>query len=87
MLVILAAQEAEIRNTVVWNQPGRIVGTILSQKNPTQKRAGGVVQGGGPELKPQYSKKMPNGFSLFAAHSGSHEFIILGYLHSHLQRK
>jgi hypothetical protein len=28
----------------------------LSQKNPSQKRAGGVVQGVGPEFKPQYHK-------------------------------
>jgi hypothetical protein len=26
-------------------------------KNPAQKRAGGVAQGGGPEFKPQYQKK------------------------------
>jgi hypothetical protein len=26
-------------------------------KNPSQKRAGGVAQGEGPELKPQYHKK------------------------------
>jgi hypothetical protein len=27
------------------------------EKNPLQKRAGGVVRGVGPEFKPQYSKK------------------------------
>jgi hypothetical protein len=26
-------------------------------KNPSQKRAGGVAQGIGPEFKPQYQKK------------------------------
>jgi hypothetical protein len=26
-------------------------------KNPSQKRAGGVAQGVGPEFKPQYCKK------------------------------
>jgi hypothetical protein len=29
----------------------------LSQKNPSQKRAGGVAQDVGPEFKPQYHKK------------------------------
>jgi hypothetical protein len=29
----------------------------LSWKNPPQKRADGVVQGVGPEFKPQYHKK------------------------------
>jgi hypothetical protein len=27
------------------------------KKKPSQKRAGGVAQGGGPEFKPQYSGK------------------------------
>jgi hypothetical protein len=27
------------------------------KKNPSQKRAGGVAQGVGPEFKPQYRKK------------------------------
>jgi hypothetical protein len=27
------------------------------KKNPSQKRAGGVAQGLGPEFKPQYRKK------------------------------
>jgi ribosomal protein RSM22 (predicted rRNA methylase) len=30
---------------------------LLSQKNPSPKRAGGVAQGKGPEFKPQYHKK------------------------------
>jgi hypothetical protein len=29
----------------------------LSRKNPSQKIAGGVAQGVGPEFKPQYLKK------------------------------
>jgi hypothetical protein len=32
----------------------------LSRKNPSQKRAGGVTQGVGPEFKPQYCKKNKN---------------------------
>jgi hypothetical protein len=58
MPVILATQEAEIwRITVVWSQPGEVVLKTLSQKNPSQKRAGGVAQGVGPEFKLQYQKK------------------------------
>jgi tRNA U54 and U55 pseudouridine synthase Pus10 len=55
-LVILATQEAEIRRIVVGSQPGQIVLETLSQKNPSQERAGGSPfhQGIGPELKPQY---------------------------------
>jgi hypothetical protein len=33
-----------------------MVHETLSQKYPSQKRAGGVVQGVGPEFKPQYHK-------------------------------
>jgi hypothetical protein len=29
----------------------------ISEKNPSQQRAGGMVQGEGPEFKPQYQKK------------------------------
>jgi hypothetical protein len=46
--VILAIEEAEI---------GQIVRETQSQKNPSQKRAGGVVQGKGPEFKLQYNNK------------------------------
>jgi hypothetical protein len=60
MPVILATQEAEIRRIMVRSQPGKIVHEILSHKNPSQKRAGGVVQGGGPEFKPQYCLKKKN---------------------------
>jgi hypothetical protein len=52
--VILATQEAEIRQIVVQSQPREIVLKTLSQKNPSQTRAGGVAQGVGPEFKPQY---------------------------------
>jgi hypothetical protein len=36
---------------------GQIVRETLSQKHPSQKRAGGVAQGVGPEFKPQYCRK------------------------------
>jgi hypothetical protein len=42
--VILATQEEEVRRIVVQSQPGKIVHETISQKNPTQKRAGGVTQ-------------------------------------------
>jgi hypothetical protein len=42
--VILATWEAEIRNIMVHSQPRQIVCEILSQKYPTQNRAGGVAQ-------------------------------------------
>jgi hypothetical protein len=48
MPVILATQEAEIRRIAVQSQPGQIVHEILPQKNPSQKRTGGVAQGVGP---------------------------------------
>jgi hypothetical protein len=57
MLVILVTQEAEIRRIMVRSQPGQIVNEALSRKNPSQKRAGGVTQGVGPEFKFQYHKK------------------------------
>jgi hypothetical protein len=34
-----------------------MVHKTLSQKNPSQKKVGGVVQGVGPEFKPQYHQK------------------------------
>jgi hypothetical protein len=42
--VMLATQEAEIRRIMVQSQPRQIVCETLSQKHPTQKRAGGVAQ-------------------------------------------
>jgi hypothetical protein len=53
---ILATQEAEIRGITVQSQPGQTVHKTLSQKNHHKKRAGGVAQGIGPEIKPQYNK-------------------------------
>jgi hypothetical protein len=41
--VILASWEAEIRRMQVRSQPQQIVCKTLSQKHPTQKRAGRVV--------------------------------------------
>jgi hypothetical protein len=55
--VILATREAEIRRIEVESQPRQIVCETLSRKNLSQKRAGGVTQGVGPEFKPQYWKK------------------------------
>jgi hypothetical protein len=45
--VILATQEAEISRIAVRSQPGQIVCKTLSQKNPSEKMAGGVAQDGG----------------------------------------
>jgi hypothetical protein len=39
---------------MVQSQPGKMVCETLSRKNPSQKRAGGVAQGEGPEFKLQY---------------------------------
>jgi hypothetical protein len=47
----------EIRRIVVQSQPRQIVCETLSQKHPTQKKAGKVGQGVGPEFKPQYQKR------------------------------
>jgi hypothetical protein len=52
MLIILATQEAEIRRIAVQSQPGQMVRKTLNQKSPSRKRAGGVTQGVGPEIKP-----------------------------------
>jgi hypothetical protein len=42
--VILATQEAEIRSIVVRSQSTQIIHETLSEKYPTQKRAGRVAQ-------------------------------------------
>jgi hypothetical protein len=55
--VFLTTQEAVIRAIMVCSQPGQTIHKILSQKNPSQKRAGGMAQGVGPEFKPYYCKK------------------------------
>jgi hypothetical protein len=57
MPAILAIQEAEIRRIVVQSQPRQIVHSTLSWKNPSQKSAGEVAQGVGPEFRPKYCKK------------------------------
>jgi hypothetical protein len=53
--VIPTTQEAKIRRITVQSQP-RIICETLSQKNPSQKRAGGVAQGVSPEFKPSTAK-------------------------------
>jgi hypothetical protein len=45
---------------MVQSQPGEIVHELLSQKKPSQRIAGRVAQGVGPEFKPQYCKKKKN---------------------------
>jgi hypothetical protein len=42
---------------MIQSHPGQRVRETLSQQNPSQKRAGGVAQGVGPEFKPQCCKK------------------------------
>jgi hypothetical protein len=45
---------------MVQSQPGQIVCETLSQRSPSQKKkkkAGGVAQGAGPELKDQFHRK------------------------------
>jgi hypothetical protein len=54
MSVILATKQAEIRRIAVPSQPKKIGHEILSLKNPSPKKAGGVAQGVGPEFHPQY---------------------------------
>jgi hypothetical protein len=51
---------------MVRSQPGQIFHETLFRKTPTQKRAGGLAQGVGPEFKPQDSKKkkIENQFNL-----------------------
>jgi hypothetical protein len=56
--IILATQVAEIRRIMVQSQPRQILRETLSQKSLTQKRAGGVAQGVGPEFKCQYQKNI-----------------------------
>jgi hypothetical protein len=58
--VILAIQEPEIRRIEVQSQPWQIVLETLSWKKKfTKKRAGGVAQGKGSNLKPQYTAAPP----------------------------
>jgi hypothetical protein len=58
MPIVLTTQEAEIRRVMVQSQPGGIVLETLSLKTPSQKRAGGVAQGVGPEFKNHSTKKI-----------------------------
>jgi hypothetical protein len=75
--VILATQEAEIRRISDCGQPRQIVHKTLSWKNPSQKRAGGVVQAAehlpskheDPRSNPQYQKKKKNP-RMYAQHFG-----------------
>jgi hypothetical protein len=63
MPVILAIQEAEIRRIAVRGQTRQIVHETPISKNSSQKRAGGMVQGVGPEFKHQYCKKKKKSLS------------------------
>jgi hypothetical protein len=64
MPVILATQEVEIRRIVVRSQLGQIVHETLSQKKTSSlKRAGGVVQGIGPESSPSTTNKQKNKYT------------------------
>jgi hypothetical protein len=54
--IILVIQDAEIKRIMVQSQTRQIAYETLSQKSPSQKRAGGVAQGTGPGFKPQYRK-------------------------------
>jgi hypothetical protein len=55
--VILATQEAEIREILVQSQPGQIVFKTLSRKTLHRNKAVGLAQGEGSTFKPQYWKK------------------------------
>jgi hypothetical protein len=52
MPVILATQEAEIRNTVVQIQPRQIVHETLSQKKPITKKKKRLVEWSGSRYRP-----------------------------------
>jgi hypothetical protein len=53
-------QEAEIRRTAVQCQPGQIVCETLSQKNPSQKRAGEWLKVKVLTSSPSTTKKKKN---------------------------
>jgi hypothetical protein len=57
MPAILATQKAEMRRITVRSHRRQIVHKTLSQKYPTQNRAGAVAQGVSPEFKPHYHTK------------------------------
>jgi hypothetical protein len=74
MPVILATQEAEIRRVAVRSQPwANSLRESFSKILPhaCKKKAGGVAQGVGPELKSQYLKKKANLKRLHPCHSSS----------------
>jgi hypothetical protein len=52
--------------------PGKKFERPYLGEKPSQKRAGGVVQGVGPEFKPQYSRNKQNTVELSLTPSGSH---------------
>jgi hypothetical protein len=59
MPIIPTTQEMEIRRIEVKSQPWANSSCDLILKKPfTKSRAGGVIQGEGPEFKPQYCKKI-----------------------------
>jgi hypothetical protein len=61
MPVSLATQEAQIRRITVQSQPRANSSQdpiSKKKKKPSQKRAGEVAQGVGPEFKPQYCQKI-----------------------------
>jgi hypothetical protein len=56
--VSLATQEPQIRKIMVQSQSSQVVlGDPILKKKITQKRAGRVAQGIGPEFKSRYHKK------------------------------
>jgi hypothetical protein len=55
-----------MRKITVSSQPGQIVLKTLSQKNPLQKRAGGVAQGVGQVQAPIPQKKKKKNFQTAA---------------------
>jgi hypothetical protein len=57
MHIIVVTQEAEIREIMVPSQSRQIVCKSQLKKKPSQKRAGIMAQGVGPEFKSQYYKK------------------------------
>jgi hypothetical protein len=82
--VILATQEAEIRMIVVWCQPRQRVLEVLAQKHPSQKRAGRVAQGEGPEFKPQHWKKKKEGEESQIQPAFLSPYFIISWLSSYL---
>jgi hypothetical protein len=53
-------QSQRLGRIKVRGQPQQIVLKTPSQKNPSQKRAGRVAQGEGPEFRPQHCNKEIN---------------------------